>query len=177
MILIFAAFAFPARADALLPDSGSKCLHIEGKDWCIFFPIKAIGMTKNQEFEFDILMKNLVDTLTKEPKPCEEMPDCAQDWMAMAKFEEEIKTKNNLKDLSSYNLMDASRWVGADGTYSATRYVVDSAVGVALGAAGGFIANSVMKSNQSDAGFRNVRCSVGYTITAGWKDSFVISPR
>ncbi|MDR0319575.1 MAG: hypothetical protein LBH81_02435, partial [Rickettsiales bacterium] len=81
-----------------------------------------------------------------------------------------------LKSLGAHKLTDASRWVGADGTYSAKRYIVDSAVGVALGAVGGFVVNSLMKSAQSDTGFENVQCTVGGTRVSGWRDQFSLAP-
>ncbi|MDR0319535.1 MAG: hypothetical protein LBH81_02235, partial [Rickettsiales bacterium] len=62
-------------------------------------------------------------------------------------------SKPTLNPLGAHKLMDASRWVGADGTYSGFRYGVDAGVGVALGAVGAIVTNKMMKSSQKDAGF------------------------
>ncbi|MDR0319780.1 MAG: hypothetical protein LBH81_03525 [Rickettsiales bacterium] len=80
-----------------------------------------------------------------------------------------------LKDLKNHKLTEASRWVGADGTYNTKRYVVDGAAAVVLGTVGGFVVNSLMKSSQSDSGFGNVQCRIGDATVSGWRDSFNIS--
>ncbi|MDR0449430.1 MAG: hypothetical protein LBG89_03170 [Rickettsiales bacterium] len=74
-------------------------------------------------------------------------------------------------------LTDPNRWVGAKGEFiGAKRALVDSAFGVAFGALGGVMVNSLMKSSQSESGFENVQCSVDGSPVANWRDTFAINP-
>ncbi|MDR0449565.1 MAG: hypothetical protein LBG89_03880 [Rickettsiales bacterium] len=75
-------------------------------------------------------------------------------------------------------LTDPNRWVSAKGEFiGAKRALVDSAFGVAFGALGGVMVNSLMKSSQSESGFENVQCTINEIPVANWRDTFAINPK
>lgn len=77
----------------------------------------------------------------------------------------------------NWDLDDANRFVDSDGTWNEARIAVDVAAGVALGAVGGFVVNSLVKSSQSDSGFDSVSCRVAGQDIAGWRDVVSVAAR
>jgi len=75
------------------------------------------------------------------------------------------------------NRQDVSVWKNKDGGFNTSRLVSDSVAGVVLGTAGGLIVSNVVKKNQLNSGYENIRCTIGGQVVAGYGDEFVVGPR
>ena len=67
---------------------------------------------------------------------------------------------------------DVSVWKNADGNFNTARLASDSIAGVVLGTAGGLITSSVVKKNQVENGFEDIKCTIGGQNVAEWGDQF-----
>lgn len=67
---------------------------------------------------------------------------------------------------------DVSVWKNAQGEFNTARLASDSIAAVVLGTAGGLITSSVMKKNQVEDGFEDLKCVIGGQPVAGWGDEF-----
>ena len=56
--------------------------------------------------------------------------------------------------------------------FNTARLASDSIAAVVLGTAGGLITSSVMKKNQVEDGFEDLKCVIGGQPVAGWGDEF-----
>ncbi|MDR0449301.1 MAG: hypothetical protein LBG89_02450 [Rickettsiales bacterium] len=140
---------------------------------------------KQEEIAAAVEVEEVQEVSTEEPqdKKAEEAPSEEEAGDAEAVVPEPIIKPEpepapvvpfELKDMDS-KLTDYNRWVSAKGEFiGAKRALVDSAFGVGLGIAGGVMVNSLMKSSQVDAGFKNIQCVIDGAPVAGWKDSFSI---
>lgn len=68
--------------------------------------------------------------------------------------------------------LERNKWKDAEGNFNTARLVSDSVAGVVLGTAGGLITSSVVKKNQVENGFEDLKCTVGGQIVADWGDQF-----
>ena len=68
--------------------------------------------------------------------------------------------------------LERNVWKDAEGNFNTARLVSDSVAGVVLGTAGGLITSSVVKKNQVENGFEDLKCTVGGQIVADWGDQF-----
>lgn len=67
---------------------------------------------------------------------------------------------------------DVSGWKNAEGKFNTARLASDSIAGVVLGTAGGLITSSVVKKNQVENGFEDIKCTIGGQNVAEWGDQF-----
>ena len=67
---------------------------------------------------------------------------------------------------------DVTVWKNAEGKFNTARLASDSIAGVVLGTAGGLITSSVVKKNQVEDGFEDLRCTIGGQDVANWGDQF-----
>lgn len=67
---------------------------------------------------------------------------------------------------------DVSVWKNEDGNFNTARLASDSIAGVVLGTAGGLITSSVVKKNQVENGFEDIKCTIGGQNVAEWGDQF-----
>ncbi len=67
---------------------------------------------------------------------------------------------------------NVSVWKDADGKFNTARLASDSIAGVVLGTAGGLITSSVVKKNQVENGFEDIKCTIGGQNVAQWGDQF-----
>lgn len=70
--------------------------------------------------------------------------------------------------------IERSVWKTADGKFNTARLLSDSIAGVVLGTAGGLITANVVKKNQIENGFEDMRCTVGGQSVADWGDEFSV---
>lgn len=68
----------------------------------------------------------------------------------------------------------ASVWRDSEGEFNKARLLSDSIAGVVLGTAGGLITSNVIKKNQVESGFEDIKCSVGGQVVANWGDEFTV---
>ena len=67
---------------------------------------------------------------------------------------------------------NVSVWKDAEGNFNTARLASDTVAGVVLGTAGGLITSSVVKKNQVEDGFEDIKCTIGGQNVAGWGDQF-----
>ena len=67
---------------------------------------------------------------------------------------------------------EVSVWKDAEGKFNTARLASDSIAGVVLGTAGGLITSSVVKKNQVEDGFEDIKCTIGGQNVAEWGDQF-----
>lgn len=67
---------------------------------------------------------------------------------------------------------DVSVWKNEEGKFNTARLASDSIAGVVLGTAGGLITSSVVKKNQVENGFEDIKCTIGGQNVAEWGDQF-----
>lgn len=65
-----------------------------------------------------------------------------------------------------------SVWKDEEGKFNTSRLVSDSVAGVVLGTAGGLITSNVVKKNQVENGFEDLKCTIGGQVVADWGDQF-----
>ncbi len=65
-----------------------------------------------------------------------------------------------------------SVWKDDEGKFNTSRLVSDSVAGVVLGTAGGLITSNVVKKNQVENGFEDLKCTIGGQVVADWGDQF-----
>ena len=65
-----------------------------------------------------------------------------------------------------------SVWKDAEGNFNTARLASDSIAGVVLGTAGGLITSHVVKKNQIENGFEDIKCTIGGQNVAEWGDQF-----
>ncbi len=70
--------------------------------------------------------------------------------------------------------VERSVWKDKDGNFNTARLLSDSIAGVVLGTAGGLITANVVKKNQIENGFEDLRCTVGGQTVADWGDEFSV---
>lgn len=69
---------------------------------------------------------------------------------------------------------NVSVWKNADGNFNTARLASDSIAGVVLGTAGGLITSNIVKKNQIENGFEDIKCTIGGQNVAAWGDQFRI---
>lgn len=66
----------------------------------------------------------------------------------------------------------ASVWKDEEGKFNTSRLVSDSIAGVVLGTVGGVVTSNVVKKNQVENGFEDIKCTIGGQTVADWGDEF-----
>lgn len=85
------------------------------------------------------------------------------------------KIKNAASQLDSISSnFKVSGWKDAEGKFNTARLASDSIAGVVLGTAGGLITSHVVKKNQVENGFQDIKCTIGGQSVANWGDEFSI---
>ena len=67
-----------------------------------------------------------------------------------------------------------SAWKNEDGNFNTARLASDATAGVVLGTAGALITSKIVKKNQIEDGFEDIRCTIGGQSVAGWGDEFSV---
>ncbi len=110
------------------------------------------------------------DEIEKTLKECKGASNDATDTQALTILE--LYTK-----LSKYHDKFRSKvsvWKNADGSFNTARLASDSIAGVVLGTAGGLITSNIVKKNQIENGFEDIKCTIGGQNVAAWGDQFRI---
>ena len=81
-------------------------------------------------------------------------------------------TASQLDSISSK--FKVSVWKDAEGKFNTARLASDSIAGVVLGTAGGLITSHVVKKNQVENGFQDIKCTIGGQSVANWGDEFSV---
>ena len=87
------------------------------------------------------------------------------------------KSRRNISDAHAIlvgmrETFKASVWKDEEGKFNTSRLVSDSIAGVVLGTVGGVVTSSVVKKNQVENGFEDIKCTVGGQTVADWGDEF-----
>lgn len=67
---------------------------------------------------------------------------------------------------------DVSVWKNEEGKFNTARLASDSIAGVVLGTTGALVTSHVVKKNQVENGFEDIKCTIGGQNVAGWGDQF-----
>lgn len=67
---------------------------------------------------------------------------------------------------------DVSVWKDAEGKFNTARLASDSIAGVVLGTTGALVTSHVVKKNQVENGFEDIKCTIGGQNVAEWGDEF-----
>lgn len=70
------------------------------------------------------------------------------------------------------NGFKASVWKDEEGNFNTARLVSDSVAGVVLGTTGALVTSHVVKKNQVESGFEDIKCTIGGQVVADWGDQF-----
>lgn len=94
-----------------------------------------------------------------------------------AKAEALRKSRRNISDahgilVGMRETFKASVWKDDEGKFNTSRLVSDSIAGVVLGTVGGVVTSNVVKKNQVENGFEDIKCTVGGQTVADWGDEF-----
>ncbi|MDW2974650.1 MAG: hypothetical protein R8M70_01160 [Alphaproteobacteria bacterium] len=65
-----------------------------------------------------------------------------------------------------------SVWKDAEGNFNTARLASDTVAGVVLGTTGALVTSHVVKKNQVENGFEDIKCTIGGQNVAGWGDQF-----
>jgi hypothetical protein len=78
--------------------------------------------------------------------------------------------------LMGFGFISAERnvWKDAEGKFNTSRLLSDSVAGVVLGTAGGLITSSVVKKNQLEDGFEDIKCTIGGQTVGAWGDEMFV---
>lgn len=67
---------------------------------------------------------------------------------------------------------NVSVWKDAEGNFNTARLASDTIAGVVLGTTGALVTSHVVKKNQVENGFEDIKCTIGGQNVAGWGDQF-----
>lgn len=68
----------------------------------------------------------------------------------------------------------SSVWKNDDGKFNTARLASDSIAGVVLGTVGGVITSNIIKKNQIENGFEDLKCTIGGQTVASYGDEFTV---
>ncbi len=68
----------------------------------------------------------------------------------------------------------SSVWKNDEGKFNTARLASDSIAGVVLGTVGGVITSNIIKKNQIENGFENLKCTIGGQTVASYGDEFTV---
>ena len=136
-----------------------KCKNIVGAEWSDSLGKCVCKDSANMEFN---------ENMTA----CVEKAELREKRAAAAIIVRVKEIKKNLTDVQSG--LKVSKWKDAQGNFNTARLASDSVAGVVLGTAGALITSSVVKKNQVENGFEDLKCTVGGQIVADWGDQFQV---
>ncbi|MBR5153893.1 MAG: hypothetical protein IKW57_03825 [Alphaproteobacteria bacterium] len=136
-----------------------KCKNIAGAEWSDSLDKCVCKDSANMEFN---------ENMTA----CVEKAELREKRAAAAIIVRVKEIKKNLSDVQSG--LKVSKWKDAQGNFNTARLASDSVAGVVLGTAGALITSSVVKKNQVENGFEDLKCTVGGQIVADWGDQFQV---
>lgn len=79
---------------------------------------------------------------------------------------------DDLDKFISEKFVGSSVWKNDDGGFNTARLVSDSVAGVVLGTVGGVITSHIIKKNQIENGFDDLKCTIGGQTVASYGDEF-----
>lgn len=137
---------------------------------------------KNEQ-TFTIKYNALADMIKELEAENEAKKQEAQEAAKQAANEKE-QQQSRTKITSTIKILDdisgrfeLSVWKDEDGNFNTARLVSDSVAGVVLGTAGGLITSNVVKKNQVESGFEDIKCTIGGQVVADWGDQFRVGIR
>lgn len=100
------------------------------------------------------------------------VPDCYKEKWGQIK--DMLAMRVQIENRYPMIAVERSVWKTADGKFNTARLLSDSIAGVVLGTAGGLITANVVKKNQIEEGFEDLRCTIGGQAVADWGDEFSV---
>ncbi len=125
-------------------------------------------------------LSEMIDKLEEENALQKQKEQEAAKQAANEKEQQQSRTKitSTIKILDDISgRFELSVWKDEDGNFNTARLVSDSVAGVVLGTAGGLITSNVVKKNQVESGFEDIKCTIGGQVVADWGDQFRVGIR
>lgn len=80
-----------------------------------------------------------------------------------------------LDEILEEHFTDSSVWKNENGKFNTARLASDSIAGVVLGTVGGVVTSNIIKKNQIENGFEDLKCTIAGQDVANYGDTFNVS--
>ncbi|MBQ2017119.1 MAG: hypothetical protein II208_01155, partial [Alphaproteobacteria bacterium] len=153
---------------------GTECK--DNEDYAECKPLVASGVATWDAKREQKCMCNREGYIIQDGK-CVESQD-AKDKRLAKEAEDKLKAsrrKINDAHASLKSMVDSfkvSVWKDEEGKFNTARLASDAIAGVVLGTVGGVVTSSVVKKNQVENGFEDLKCTIGGQVVAEWGDEF-----
>ena len=166
--------------------SGAKTGYIESTSWYIYecdtkngyIAAEQIGVNDKLQ-QWQILSKPECGESSSGGIQCENIPLYKKCVKKSNNGESESETTSatvfdDLDKFISEKFVGSSVWKNDEGNFNTARLVSDSVAGVVLGTVGGVITSHIIKKNQIENGFEDLKCTIGGQTVASYGDEFTV---
>ncbi len=137
--------------------------------------IKELCASETRTVEqFNLLYATL---LALNPGDCVEKSDASVTVVVDNTSELLLRSRRKISD--AYSVLqgmqsgfDVSVWKDKEGNFNKARLASDSVAAVVLGTTGALVTSHVVKKNQVENGFEDIKCTIGGQTVADWGDEF-----
>lgn len=154
--------------------NGTECK--DNEDYAECKPLVASGVATWDAKREQKCMCNRQGYIIENGK-CVESQD-AKDKRLAKEAEDKLKASRRKIEDAHANLtrmvdgFKVSVWKDEEGKFNTARLASDAIAGVVLGTVGGVVTSSVVKKNQVENGFEDLKCTIGGQVVAEWGDEF-----
>ena len=164
--------------------SGAKTGHIDSTSWYIYECDTKNGYIAAEQIDvrdklqhWTILSKPECGASSSVGIQCENIPFYKKCVKKSNNGESESETTSatvfdDLDKFISEKFVGSSVWKNDEGNFNTARLVSDSVAGVVLGTVGGVITSHIIKKNQIENGFDDLKCTIGGQTVASYGDEF-----
>ena len=115
----------------------------------------------------------LYDETFNSVKQCTETAETVVDDTAQKLKRSRAKITSAYNDLVGIAKgFKVSVWKNKEGNFNTARLASDSIAAVVLGTTGALVTSSIVKKNQVEGGFEDIKCTIGGQTVADWGDEF-----
>lgn len=115
----------------------------------------------------------LYDETFNSVKQCAETAETVVDDTAQKLKRSRAKITSAYNDLVGIAKgFKVSVWKNKEGNFNTARLASDSIAAVVLGTTGALVTSSIVKKNQVEGGFEDIKCTIGGQTVADWGDEF-----
>lgn len=164
--------------------SGAKTGHIDSTSWYIYECDTKNGYIAAEQIDvrdklqlWQILSNPECGASSSVGIQCENIPFYKKCVKKSNNGESESETTSatvfdDLDKFISEKFVGSSVWKNDEGNFNTARLVSDSVAGVVLGTVGGVITSHIIKKNQIENGFDDLKCTIGGQTVASYGDEF-----
>ena len=115
----------------------------------------------------------LYDEVADAAKQCAKTAETVVDDTAQKLKQSRAKITSAYNDLVGIAKgFKVSVWKNKEGNFNTARLASDSIAAVVLGTTGALVTSSIVKKNQVEGGFEDIKCTIGGRTVADWGDEF-----